>query len=62
LKAAISELADRTGRAESEFNGIRLGDAYQLAVKAFGDELPEFWRVWNSWNQISETPPEWGDL
>ncbi len=62
LKAAIAELAARTDRPESEFNGMRLGDAYQLAVTAFGDELPEFWRVWNSWNDIPETPAEWGDL
>lgn len=62
LKAAITELAQRSGRAESEFAGIRLGDAYRLAVEVFGDELPEFWRIWNSWNDVSETPATWGDL
>ncbi|MHC4880228.1 MAG: hypothetical protein ACYTGL_27580 [Planctomycetota bacterium] len=62
LKAAIAELARQTGRPESDFDSMRLGDVYQLAVKAFGENLPEFWRVWNSWNQESDTPAAWGDL
>ncbi|MBI1311044.1 hypothetical protein GC176_07025 [bacterium] len=62
LKAAIAELAAKSGRLESEFAGIRLGDAYNLAVEVFGDELPEFWRIWNSWNDMSDTPAAWGDL
>ena len=62
LKTAIAELAAQTNRPKNEFNGIRLGDAYQLAVEAFGDELPEFWRIWNSWNDIPDTPQDWGDL
>ena len=62
LKAAMAELAAKTGRPESEFSGMRLGDAFRLASETFGDELPEFWRVWNSWNQIPDTPRQWGDL
>ncbi len=62
LKTAMAELAAKTGRPESDFPGMRLGDAYRLAVESFGDELPDFWRVWNSWNEIPETPQEWGDL
>jgi len=62
LNQAIADLAARTGRPESEFTGIRLGDAYQLAREAFGDELPEFWKVWNSWNDAPDDPAPWGDL
>ena len=62
LKSAIGDLAQKTGRPDSEFESIRLGDAYQLAVNTYGDQLPEFWRVWNSWNQNSDSPAAWGDL
>jgi len=63
LKRAISELAEKTGRDKGEFTGMRLGDAYELAVSAWGQaELPDFWRVWNSWNTASDDPAPWGDL
>lgn len=62
LRRAIANLAMKTGRDETEFNGVRLGDAYQLAVTAWGEELPDFWRVWNSWNTASDDPAPWGDL
>jgi len=62
LKTAIAELAARSGKDEAEFVGIRLGDAYELAVKSWGAELPDFWKVWNSWNVASDDPKPWGDL
>ena len=62
LKQAISELAAKTGRDQSEFVGIRMGDAYETAVQVWGDDLPDFWRVWNSWNTASDDPAPWGDL
>lgn len=63
LKTAIQELATKTGREEADFVGIRMGDAYDLAFKAWGkDDLPDFWRVWNSWNTASDDPKPWGDL
>ncbi|MDG2359820.1 MAG: hypothetical protein P8M20_09215 [Planctomycetaceae bacterium] len=62
LKTAIAELAAKTGKDEAEFVGIRLGDAYELAVKSWGNDLPDFWKVWNSWNVASDDPKPWGDL
>lgn len=62
LKTAIAELATKSGRDEAEFTGIRLGDAYALAVKTWGDDLPNFWKVWNSWNTASNEPKPWGEL
>ncbi|MDA0285307.1 MAG: hypothetical protein O3B13_01885 [Planctomycetota bacterium] len=62
LKKAIAELAAKTGRDEVEFVGIRMGDAYDLAVQAWGESLPEFWRIWNSWNTATDVPAPWGDL
>lgn len=62
LKQAIADLADRTGKPESDFSGIRLGAAFQLASATYGDELPEFWKVWRSWNDAPDDPAPWGDL
>ena len=62
LKTAIAELAARYDKDEAGFVGIRLGDAYELAVKSWGNDLPDFWKVWNSWNVASDDPKPWGDL
>jgi len=62
LKTAIAELAARYDKDEAGFVGIRLGDAYELAVKSWGTDLPDFWKVWNSWNVASDDPKPWGDL
>jgi hypothetical protein len=62
LKTAIAALAEQTGRDEAEFVGIRMGDAYDLAVEAWGADLPDFWVVWNSWNTASDEPKPWGEL
>lgn len=62
LKTAIAELAAKSARDESEFVGIRMGAAYDLAVKSWGEELPDFWKVWNSWNTASDEHAPWGDL
>ncbi len=62
LKAAIKDLAEKTGRTEADFAGIRMGDAYELAVESFGADLPEFWTIWNGWNTAPDDPAPWGDL
>ena len=63
LKAAMADLAERTGRIDSEFTDITLAEAYNLATATYADGLPEFWRVWQSWNANSAEPPaEMGDL
>lgn len=63
LKAAIADLAARTGRGESEFAGMSLGEAFDLASATYTEGLPEFWRVWQSWRSTSFDPPaEMGEL
>ena len=63
LKTAMADLAERTGRDDSDFADITLAEAYNLAAATYADGLPEFWRVWQSWNASSFDPPaEMGDL
>jgi hypothetical protein len=63
LKVAIADLAKLTGRAESEFDGMALGVAYDLACTVYGGSLPAFWKNWQSWNAASRLPPApMGDL
>lgn len=63
LKAAIIDLAERTERSESEFVGMTLGELYDIATAAYDDDLPEYWRVWQSWQSSSFDPPaDMGDL
>lgn len=63
LKAAMADLARRTGRADAEFDGMELGTAYELATSTYSGELPQFWKVWQQWNLASREPPAaMGDL
>ena len=62
LIAAMQELADRNGRTLESMDQMRLGDAYDLAVATYGDELPEYWRIWNDWNTSPDDPAPMGDL
>jgi hypothetical protein len=62
LKTAIAELAAKSDKDEAELVGMRMGDAFDLAVKAWGADLPDFWKVWNSWNTASDEPKPWGEL
>lgn len=62
LIAAMQDLADRTGRTLEAMDQMRLGDAYDLAVEIYGDELPEYWVIWNDWNTAPDEPRPMGDL
>ena len=63
LLKAMRELAEATGRIPKEMEGMSLGAAFDLAVETHGDELPDFWVVWNDWNLSLDDPPaEMGDL
>jgi hypothetical protein len=62
LIAAMQDLAERSGRRPEDLDQMRLGDAYDLAVSLYGRNLPEYWRIWNSWNTADETPRPMGDL
>ena len=63
LLKAMKALGEATGRSVKDLEGISLGAAFDLAVETHGDELPEFWVIWNEWNLSLEDPPaEMGDL
>jgi hypothetical protein len=62
LSSAAAELASKAGKTVDDFDGMRMGTLFDLAVELFGDDLPDFWRVWNTWNTASDDPSPWGDL
>ena len=63
LQKAMRELAEATDRALKDLEGITLGAAFDLAVETHGDELPQFWVIWNEWNlSFDEPAAEMGDL
>jgi hypothetical protein len=62
LIAAMQDLADRSGRTLDSMDQMRLGDAFDLAVELYGDNLPEYWRIWNDWNTAPDEPRPMGDL
>ncbi len=63
LLKAMKALTEATGRGVKDLEGISMGAAFDLAVETHGDELPEFWVIWNEWNLSLEDPPaEMGDL
>jgi hypothetical protein len=59
LKQAMQDLAEKTGRSLDELDGIKLGEAYLESVEAYGDELPEFWKVWNPGTTHPIPQPRW---
>jgi len=62
LIAAMQNLADLSGRTLDSMDQMRLGDAFDLAVELYGDDLPEYWRIWNDWNTAPDEPRPMGDL
>jgi hypothetical protein len=62
LITAMQNLADRSGRTLDSMDQMRLGDAFDLAVELYGDDLPEYWRIWNDWNTAPDEPRPMGDL
>jgi hypothetical protein len=62
LITAMQNLADRSGRTLDSMDQMRLGDAFDLAVELYGDDLPEYWRIWNDWNTAPHEPRPMGDL
>ncbi len=62
LITAMQDLADRSGRTLDSLDQMRLGDAFDLAVELYGNDLPEYWRIWNDWNTAPDEPRPMGDL
>ena len=62
LVKAMDQLAARIGCDPESMEQMTLGEAFGLARKSYGSELPEFWVIWNDWNSAPETPQPMGDL
>ena len=58
---AVLELCSRAGQSLDQMEFCTLRQIADLAIETYGDELPEFWRVWIDW-QRPEKPPAMGDL
>jgi len=61
LKEAVLELCRKTGRGMAEMEQLTMGQISALAQEAYGEELPEFWQVWDDWNRPDLEQPM-GDL
>lgn len=61
LQRAVRQLAERRNMVEGEFASWTMGEILREAESVYGDELPEFWRVWRDWTKPGPTPPM-GDL
>ena len=61
LRRSVEQLAQDSQRSLSEMEGLKLGDIFALACSTYGDQLPEFWRVWKDW-QENDQVQDMGDL
>jgi hypothetical protein len=61
LLTAVRQLAVDCGTTLEEFKGPTLAHIALRARETYGDGLPEFWDVWESWHAPDSTP-EMGDL
>jgi len=62
LLAAIEELCRlNPGRSLADMERLTLGEIFAIAVETYRGGLPEFWRVWQDWNQPGLEQPM-GDL
>lgn len=57
LNAAVAELAQRLGESIESMEQRTLGECYAMAVETYGDQLPDFWRIWGEWQKPYKIPP-----
>jgi hypothetical protein len=50
LMAALDDLCQATGRTLEDFERLSMREIYDLAAETYGQQLPEFWRIWHEWN------------
>jgi hypothetical protein len=62
LAAAVDDLCRlNPGYPIARMEQMTLGEIAALARATYGNRLPEFWRIWNDWNQPGLEQPM-GDL
>jgi hypothetical protein len=62
LLSAVEDLCRHNpGYTLSRMEQLTLGEIAELASATYGTRLPEFWRIWNDWNQSGQEQPM-GDL
>ncbi len=54
LLAAVTDLAVKSGIPLKRQEGRPLLELYRSAEALYGDELPDFWRIWGEWQE----PPD----
>lgn len=54
---AMRDLAERQGRTLAEMEAFTMNEACEQAQAVYGEQLPEFWRVWLQWQQPYDVPP-----
>ncbi|MGE0605713.1 MAG: hypothetical protein AB7O62_01210 [Pirellulales bacterium] len=61
LLAAVNELCLRLNLSLDDMERLSMGEVFQHARSLYGQDLPEFWRVWADWNMPDQEQPM-GDL
>lgn len=61
LQRAVQALAQQRGMLEAEFSTWTMGEILKEAETVYGDQLPDFWRVWKDWSGDPPSAPM-GDL
>jgi len=50
LYEAVAQLADLREESIEAMNHRDMKEIFDLAVETYGENLPEFWQNWRSWN------------
>jgi len=61
LRRSVEQLAQDSEQALSTMEGRNLGEIFALACQTYGDQLPEFWKVWKDWHENDQVQ-DMGDL
>lgn len=61
LKRSVEQLCVDADQAVSDMEGRPLEEIFVLACATYGDQLPEFWRVWKDWHDNDQVQ-DMGDL
>ena len=61
LLAALDDLCQITSQTLDDLERFSMREIYDLAADTYGQQLPEFWRIWHEWNLPGQFQPM-GDL
>jgi hypothetical protein len=61
LRQSVEQLSRDCSRSLELLDGLPLSAIYSLACETYGENLPEFWRIWKDWLEDDGIQPM-GDL